>query len=91
MQMKKRKMQNRRADQDLDTALFEVIKTLKKGSVLPVGALDIKEGETSPPKRYNSGSIILAMENAGQLIEDEDLRAQIKEAVSERARPGRKY
>lgn len=66
------------ADQDLDTALFEVIKTLKKGSVLPVGALDIKEGETSPPKRYNSGSIILAMENAGQLIEDEDLCAQIK-------------
>lgn len=66
------------ADQDLDTALFEVIKTLKKGSVLPVGALDIKEGETSPPKRYNSGSIILAMENAGQLIEDEDLRVQIK-------------
>lgn len=66
------------ADQDFDTALFEVIKTLKKGSVLPVGALDIKEGETSPPKRYNSGSIILAMENAGQLIEDEDLRAQIK-------------
>ena len=66
------------ADQDLETALFEVIKTLKKGSVLPVGALDIKEGETSPPKRYNSGSIILAMENAGQLIEDEDLRAQIK-------------
>ena len=66
------------ADQDLDTALFEVIKTLKKGSVLPVGALDIKEGETSSPKRYNSGSIILAMENAGQLIEDEDLRAQIK-------------
>ena len=38
----------------------------------------IKEGETSPPKRYNSGSIILAMENAGQLIEDEELRAQIK-------------
>ena len=66
------------ADQDLDTALFEVIKPLKKGRVLPVGALDIKEGETSPPKRYNSGSIILAMENAGQLIEDEDLRAQIK-------------
>ena len=40
--------------------------------------LEIKEGETSPPKRYNSGSIILAMENAGQLIEDEELRAQIK-------------
>lgn len=65
-------------DQALDTALFEVIKTLKKGTVLPVRSLDIKEGETSPPKRYNSGSIILAMENAGQLIEDEELRAQIK-------------
>lgn len=64
--------------QDLDTSFFEVIKSLKKGAVLPVKALDIKEGETSPPKRYNSGSIILAMENAGQLIEDEELRAQIK-------------
>ncbi len=66
------------ADQSLDTALFEVIKTLKKGTVLPVKSLEIKEGETSPPKRYNSGSIILAMENAGQLIEDEELRAQIR-------------
>ena len=66
------------ADQSLDTGLFEVIKSLKKGAVLQVRALDIKEGETSPPKRYNSGSMILAMENAGQLIEDEDLRAQIK-------------
>ncbi len=52
--------------------------TLKKGMTLPVTDLTIKEGETSPPKRYSSGSIILAMENAGQLIEDEDLRAQIK-------------
>ena len=66
------------SDQSLDTGLFEVIKSLKKGAVLPVRALDIKEGETSPPKRYNSGSMILAMENAGQLIEDEELRAQIK-------------
>lgn len=65
-------------DQNLDTALFEVIQKLRKGAVLPVKALEIKEGETSPPKRYNSGSIILAMENAGQLIEDEELRAQIK-------------
>ena len=55
-----------------------MIRTLRKGTVLPVNSLDIKEGETSPPKRYNSGSIILAMENAGQLIEDEELRAQIK-------------
>ena len=61
-----------------DTAFFEVIKSLKKGMVLPVKSLDVKEGETSPPKRYNSGSMILAMENAGQLIEDEELRAQIK-------------
>ncbi len=65
-------------DQTLDTVLFEVVKKMKKGAVLPVRSLDIKEGETSPPKRYNSGSIILAMENAGQLIEDEELRAQIK-------------
>ena len=61
-----------------DTALFEAIKELKKGMVLDVKDLTIKEGETTPPKRYNSGSIILAMENAGQLIEDEELRAQIK-------------
>ena len=66
------------SDQSLDTGLFEVVKSLKKGAVLQVRALDIKEGETSPPKRYNSGSMILAMENAGQLIEDEDLRSQIK-------------
>ena len=66
------------SDQSLDTGLFVVIKSLKKGAVLQVRALNIKEGETSPPKRYNSGSMILAMENAGQLIEDEELRAQIK-------------
>ena len=51
---------------------------LKKGQKLKLLELEIKEGETSPPKRYTSGSMILAMENAGQLIEDEDLRAQIK-------------
>ncbi len=61
-----------------DQALFAFVKKLKKGDVLPVRTFSIKEGETSPPKRYNSGSMILAMENAGQLIEDEDLRAQIK-------------
>lgn len=65
-------------EKNLDTAFFQVIQNLKKGAVLPVKSLDIKEGETSPPKRYNSGSMILAMENAGQLIEDEELRAQIK-------------
>ena len=51
---------------------------LKKGDKVPVSAFVIKEGETSPPKRYTSGTLILAMENAGQLIEDEDLREQIK-------------
>ena len=63
---------------ELDSSFFEQIKMLKKGSILPVQSLHIKERETSPPKRYNSGSMILAMENAGQLIEDEELRAQIK-------------
>ncbi|MBA4698910.1 MAG: type IA DNA topoisomerase [Ruminococcus sp.] len=70
--------QENRGEQDLDASFFQVVQGLKKGAVLPVRSLDIKEGETSPPKRYNSGSIILAMENAGQLIEDEELRAQIK-------------
>ncbi len=62
----------------LDAGSFEAIKALKKGMELPVREFAVKEGETSPPKRYNSGTLILAMENAGQLIEDEDLRAQIK-------------
>lgn len=61
-----------------DMVLLEALQKLKKGDILPVNGLSIKEGETSPPKRYNSGSMILAMENAGQLIEDEELRAQIK-------------
>lgn len=61
-----------------DEELIELFGKLKKGSPLVLKALNIKEGETSPPKRYNSGQMILAMENAGQLIEDEELRAQIK-------------
>ena len=67
--------QNKQDEPQLDAGLFE---GLKKGSKLPVKGYEIKEGETSPPKRYNSGSMILAMENAGQLIEDEELREQIK-------------
>ncbi len=59
-------------------ALLAMLASLKKGQKLKLCKLEIKEGETSPPKRYTSGSMILAMENAGQLIEDEDLRAQIK-------------
>lgn len=58
--------------------LLEVLSNMKKGSEIDVAELNIKEGETSPPKRYSSGTMILAMENAGQLIEDEELRAQIK-------------
>ena len=61
-----------------DQLLMEKILNLKKGMKLPVDGINIKEGETSPPKRYTSGTLILAMENAGQLIEDEELRAQIK-------------
>ncbi|MDE6937687.1 MAG: type IA DNA topoisomerase, partial [Lachnospiraceae bacterium] len=66
------------AERSTDAAFFQKIQALKKGMILPVQALEIREGKTSPPKRYNSGSMILAMENAGQLIEDEELRAQIK-------------
>ena len=56
------------------------VRELKKGMVLPLSSLSIKEGETTPPKRYTSGSLILAMENAGQLIEEESLRETIKGA-----------
>ena len=65
-------------EKDTDASFFQKIQSLRKGMILEVQSLDIKEGKTSPPKRYNSGSLILAMENAGQLIEDEELRAQIK-------------
>ncbi len=65
-------------DKAMDQEFMEALNSLKKGMELPVSDMQIKEGETSPPKRYNSGTIILAMENAGQLIEDEELRAQIK-------------
>lgn len=65
-------------NENQDEGLFSFVQKLRKGMQLNVQGFQIKEGETSPPKRYNSGSIILAMENAGQLIEDEELRAQIK-------------
>ncbi len=69
---------NEDEDVSCDSQLLNALQALKKNDILTVDALNIKEGETSPPKRYNSGSMILAMENAGQLIEDEELRAQIK-------------
>ena len=58
--------------------LIAMVTKLKKGDTINVAKLYIKEGETTPPKRYSSGSMILAMENAGQLIEDEELRSHIK-------------
>ena len=61
-------------------ALLNLLSSLTKGSPLSVNKLETKEGKTTPPKRYTSGSMILAMENAGQLIEDEELRATIKGA-----------
>ncbi len=69
---------NGETEEACDVSFMEVLSGLKKGMELDVKELNIKEGETAPPKRYNSGSMILAMENAGQLIEDEELRAQIK-------------
>ena len=61
-----------------DPKMIALLNQLKKGDIVSVNHFEIREGETSPPKRYNSGSMILAMENAGQLIEDEELRTQIK-------------
>lgn len=65
-------------EEKCDAEFLNLLKALKKGDAVVLGSYEIKEGETSPPKRYNSGSIILTMENAGQFIEDEELRAQIK-------------
>ncbi len=68
----------KKSEEQMAPELLQKMASLKKGDRIPIAALEIKEGETTPPKRYNSGSLILAMENAGQLIEDEELRAQIK-------------
>ena len=84
--------QNPEGDEDSqeNKALLESIKKIKKAICWILGRIYIKEGETSPPKRYNSGSMILAMENAGQLIEDEELRPRSKAAASAQAPPGRR-
>lgn len=66
-------------EQKLSIEDLEYIQSLKKGTEIDIQDYEIKEGKTSPPKRYNSGSMILAMENAGKLIEDEELREQIKD------------
>ena len=70
--------ENESVDEKCDAELTDLLMHLKKGDSLTADTYEIKEGETSPPKRYTSGSIILTMENAGQFIEDEELRAQIK-------------
>lgn len=67
-----------RQEASCDADFMEALGALKKGDTLETGGFEKKEGETSPPKRYNSGTMILTMENAGQFIEDEELRAQIK-------------
>ncbi len=72
------KSENGQEEMKCDAAFMELLRSLKTGMEIPLKGLSVKEGETSPPKRYNSGSIILTMENAGQFIEDEELRAQIK-------------
>lgn len=79
---RKKKDNENEEDEDIQAVSGEefagLLNSMKKGTPLKLMGLNIKEGETSPPKRYNSGQMILAMENAGQLIEDEELRAQIK-------------
>ncbi len=72
-------MQNRN-DSNVEKSNLNVLKSLKKGKQIEIQRFEIKDAETTPPTRYNSGSIILAMENAGKLIEDEELREQIKGA-----------
>lgn len=71
-------VENGQTEEACDESFMEILKGLKKGETLALQEYTIKEGETTPPKRYNSGSMILTMENAGQFIEDEELRAQIK-------------
>ena len=75
---KEKETENTEDDMKCDEAFLTLLENVKKGSILKVKEYQVKEGETSPPKRYNSGSMILTMENAGQFIEDEELRAQIK-------------
>ena len=74
------KTSNKKKDKEETQQDLEILKDLKKGQEIQVVNYEMKEAETSPPTRYNSGTIILAMENAGKLIEDEELREQIKGA-----------
>ena len=74
------KEQTVESEEEKEESNLEILKKLKKGQEVETKNYEIKDAETSPPSRYNSGSIILAMENAGKLIEEEELREQIKGA-----------
>lgn len=74
----KNEKENKAETEENTDGLGEILSQIKKGTAVKLSSCEVREGETSPPKRYNSGSMILAMENAGQLIEEEELRAQIK-------------
>ena len=85
LEVLKNKVQEKEEDENTDSSdskesNLEILNNLKKGQIIGINNFEIKEAETSPPSRYNSGSMILAMENAGKLIEDEELREQIKGA-----------
>ncbi len=76
--VEEKEAEDKENEEKCDAEFVKLLMELKKGTVIAASSYEIKEGETSPPKRYTSGSIILTMENAGQFIEDEELRAQIK-------------
>ena len=73
------KPEKKKEDEEENSNL-DILNTLKKNEILKVQNFELKDAETSPPSRYNSGNLVLAMENAGKLIEDEELREQIKGA-----------
>ncbi len=77
---KEKDVENQEENKEETENNLDILKKLKKGQTIEVKNFEIKDAETSPPSRYNSGSIILAMENAGKLIEEEELREQIKGA-----------
>ena len=77
---KEKDVENQEENKEETENNLEILKKLKKGQTIEIKNFEIKDAETSPPSRYNSGSIILAMENAGKLIEEEELREQIKGA-----------
>ena len=77
---KKQEKENKKDEDGEENTNLDVLNTLKKNEILQVQNYELKDAETSPPSRYNSGNLVLAMENAGKLIEEEELREQIKGA-----------